>query len=600
LYERFAGKKIRCKQCNEPFTVPDKAKPAAPATPALEPAWSGAALPKSRLPLILGVSVGAGLAVIGAIILLVCLLLPSSMDQHLQDLKSSDRKVSADALEWLAEADVQAGQRAKVIGAVEPLLLDGDVHGNLSPDILLRVYLAWADKDEVPAMIRMVENPTLPVWSAEKTGLVMGALARTHDERAIDALAQKLPDPALHDQAVNALKVMGPRAEAAVLDCLFDKDPATRERARQLLDAYGTRPAAIATEALNALNSDNADVRNSAVVWFVDNTPANEQSKAAAGKALVKLLKDPDPKARSQALNALVRWATKDCLPELLEYARGKQMSASSNHLLLDVLGQIPDEVAANAVALELPNSKLRARAVKVLLREGPAADKAVLRYLNYPDTGVQNDVRDLARLLNIPADSLVQQTLTDVAGADIPRSVAALQYLAQLRPDEASRAKVSRALNAPLADANVAIQQAALTAVRLWGTTENTATLLKLLGDLNEVRMERNAGIIEILGLLKDPKAAPILAQGLTDGRERSIVGKALCAMGPGAEDAVIPFLASPDRGARVEACLTLAEIGTAKSMKPLQDALFQSGQGDGFFVKQVETAVQRIMART
>src|SRR5262249_12858732 len=143
------------------------------------------------------------------------------------------------------------------------------------------------------------------------------------------------------------------------------------------------------------------------------------------------------------------------------------------------------------------------------------------------------------SRRLQIPAARQVEQTLADVADPQKPRARAALEYLASLRPDPASRAKGSRALNALLLDPDTGIAADALDAVRVWGTKENTTTLLKLLGDFPKGGGQRNARVIEILGSLQDPAAAPALAQGLTDFRERGLVSTALKALGAGAEEA-------------------------------------------------------------
>jgi HEAT repeat protein len=129
-----------------------------------------------------------------------------------------------------------------VTATLEPLLFQGDARGNVDPDLLLRAYLHWADQENVPCLIRMVENPNLPCWDTGKTGLVMQTLGKLQDNRAADALARKLDDPKLRDQAVDALKLMGPGAESAVVDYLFADDPATRQRAGDLLAAYGAAP----------------------------------------------------------------------------------------------------------------------------------------------------------------------------------------------------------------------------------------------------------------------------------------------------------------------------------------------------------------------
>jgi len=628
----YAGKPVKCSRCGLSQPVPGEPVPsaanaagnsqAASASPpdrepvgsapavALSPPLPAAAKPKGQWPraivsfartvgdrprLVWGV---AGLLLLAVGLGLFFILRPSDVDQKLTDLKSSDPAVSKPALEWLAEAVPKDAQRAKVTAALEPLLFDGDVHKNLDPDLLLRVYLIWANKDNVPAMNRMVQTPTLPAWTSKKTGLVMGALGKMQDERAADALAAKLSDPKLHDQAVNALQDLGPKGEPAVLEYLFDPDPDTRVRASQLLTVYGTKHKTIAASALTRLKSSDADARHSAVVWFVDNAPSNDEQKAEAAPLLAAQLEDLSPDVCGQALQALKVWATKDCLPQLVAYSRREQKNASGNPQLIDVLAQFKDERAADALALQLPNVHARAKAVQALSNLGPAASKAVLRYINHPDEAVQKEARSLCRKLDISAERQLEQTLADVADTRIARSRTALQQLARQRPDDASRAKVSGALNAALLDHDPGIREGALDAVKVWGTTANTDALLKLLGDFQAADMEHDARVIDLLGSLKDPKAAPALAQGLTHASERVAVSKALKAIGSSAEEAVIPFLQGVDREARLEACRILAEIGTTKSVAPVQDA-WNAYRFDNVFVAEAQQAIQKIMAR-
>ena len=181
------------------------------------------------------------------------------------------------------------------------------------------------------------------------------------------------------------------------------------------------------------------------------------------------------------------------------------------------------------------------------------------------------------------------------------PASRAALQHLAALRPDEASRAKVSEALNASLLDPHAEIRDDALNAVKVWGTPANTAALLKILADIREGGKENGARVIDLLGSLKDPKAAPALAQALTDVRERGPASLALVSIGPAAEEAVLPFLQGEDPGAHIAACWVLGEIGTAKSLKPLQDAVSTApgGPPGDALIWEAQRAIQKIGAR-
>jgi HEAT repeat protein len=616
LDDRWAGKKIRCRDCQQPFAAPGeparKARPAAPGRSAAasrpigprsdEPRAdrdpSPRAANKSQWLRVLGWS-GGGLLAVAGLFFLIFLLTPSEVDNKLNDLKASAPDQRAQALVWLADADPEAGYRARVTAALEPLVFEGDVHGDLNADLVLRAYLRWADRRNVPALIRMMENPTLPSWGPRQTGLVMAALGKLQDRRAIGVLAERLPDSLLHDQAVNALKLMGPGAEKTVLDYLFDPDPDTRLRASQLLADYGTNPETIAAEALSRLKSNQAEVQSGAAVWFAENPPGDETQRAEAARLLARLLDDLSPKVNAQALRALKLWATRDSLPQLLAFARRQDQAAAGDPALIEVLAQFPDETAAEAIARQLKNAPQRSKAAQALMKLGPVATKAVLGYIDDPDDAVQKEARQLSQLLNIPADRQLGQILADVADPEIPRSRAALDYLAKLRPDPASRGKVSPALNAPLLDADPGIRAAALNAVKVWGSKENTATLVKALGSFPSGPPECNDGIIEVLGALQDPAAAPALAQGLTHVRERDTVSKALRSIGASAEGAVAPFLQSDDGWARVEACRILAEVGTSKSLQPLKDAV-NANSLDFFFVKEARLASQKITART
>jgi hypothetical protein len=467
-----------------------------------------------------------------------------------------------------------------VTASLEPLLVDGDPRGDLDPDLLLRAYLRWADQDNVPSLIRVVENPNLPCWDARKTGLVMQTLGKLQDDRAADVLAGKLSDPQLHDQAVAALKLLGPGAESAVLDYLFADDPATRQRAADLLADYGTAPQTVIAAARRRLESYDPQEQRVVAAWFADNPPVNDAEKGPVAKPLAGLLGDLSPESNGPALRALKLWATKDYLPQIVEFAQrlekagNTQEVAANRAVLIDVLAQFPEESAAQAIALQLKDPAQRGKVSQALLKLGPVASGTVLQYLNHPDEGLRKEATSLCKLLKIPADRQLEQTLADVADARKARSRAALEHLARLRPDTAYRAMVSKALNASLLDPDAGIRDSALDAVAVWATQENTATLLKVLGNLHG---ERNEG----------------------DARAGDRVAKALIAIGSGAEEAVVPLLKAPDAVVRRQACWILAEIGTDKSVQPLHDAGAPYISLDFDFYLQTQAAVARVLAR-
>ncbi len=565
-----AGKQVKCTRCGLVMTVP-----AAGAAAAVPPTgwrkWGRLAVGATL----------AALVVAGGIALAVFLYgRTHEVDVRLNDLACGSPESRAKAVLRLAEMDPQDAYRSKVTAALEPLLFEGDVRGNLDPDVVLRAYLHWATTDNIPSLLRMVDNPVLPSWDANKTALVMATLGKLQDPRAADVLAAKLSDPQLHDQAVDALRVLGPSAQGAVIDDLFAGDPATRARAANLLADYGTGRGTIIAEARRLLTSSDPAARLGAAAWFGENPPEDDGERNGVAAPLAALLGDLSPDVNGLALRALNMWATRDILPQVEEFARRQEKAGAgketvaNNSAMLDLLAQFPDPSAAEAVALRLKDPALRGKASQALVKLGPAAMGPVLQYLDHPDPDVRKEARSLARLLAIPADRQLGQMLTDVADKSKPRARAGLESLAKLRPDEASRANVSQALNAPLLDPDPTIRDDALDAVRVWATKENAPALLKLLGALPPVG---NAD----------------------DARTAERVGLAITAIGPGAEDSVIPLLKSGNGLVRRVACDILGEVGTTKSVEPLQNA----GQGyitiDAGFYERTQTAIAKIQAR-
>jgi hypothetical protein len=428
-------------------------------------------------------------------------------------------------------------------------------------------------------MIRMVDNPAHPSWRGQQIGLVMQALGRLQDRRAADVLARQLTHRALADQAVSALKLMGPIAQSAVLEYLFNEEPEVRQRARQLLADYGTRPFTVATEALNRLKSNDPEIQRAALAWFAEHPPDDDVQKAEGAKLLTGLLEDLSPRINTLTLRALKFWATPDSVTPLVAFARRHEKAppgdetTRNNALLIDVLAQLPSAATAEALAFQLKDAAQRGKVVQALVKFGPVANDVVLLYINHPNPEVQKEARSLCRLLNISADRQLDQTLADLADGKKGRARIALEHLARLRPDEASRGKVSRALNAPLLDPDRGIREQALDAVTVWASKENTATLLKVLVNLQVEPRERSARSIEK-------------------------VSAALIAIGPDAEAAVIPFLKSPEGVVRCEACRILAAVGSGDSVKALREASL-AFSNDDFFLRQAQTAMEMIMAR-
>ncbi len=574
-----AGKHCKCTRCGHVMTVP--APTAIPVAAVGSPSASPARPAKrpSRFGLFLSASI-AGVALVAAILLAVSLYVHThEVDLKLADLAGNVPAARSQAVVWLAEAVPQDNRRAQVTAALEPLVVEGDVREQLDPDLVLRAYLHWANQDNVPTLIRMVEVHPRSSWSNGKTGQVMVTLGTLQDKRAADVLAQKLIDPKLHDQAVDALKLLGADAQEAVIPFAFADEPDTRQRAEKLLASYGTTQRAVFAEARRRLLSNDQDEMHSAVAWFAENAPDDDAEKADVAAPLAALLGDHSPRVNQLALRSLKRWANKDCLPQVVAFADRQEKaeknkeSAASNAALIDLLAQIPDEKAADAVALWLKDPEQRGLAVQALLKMGPAATEPVLKHINSPEADVRKEALSLCNRLKIPADRQLEQTLADVADARKPRSRAALQHLAQLRPDDANRAKVSAALNAPLLDTDAGIREAAVDAVRVWATKENTTTLLKLQDKL-----------------CAEPKIDTVCLDRIS---------QVLISIGPDVQEAVIPMLKSPLPAVRGEACRILGEVGTDKGAQALKDAGNAWLPVDPNFYNYTQLSIAKIAAR-
>jgi HEAT repeat protein len=593
LNAALAGKKLRCPKCLQPFAVTAVRPPVARPAPAAN----------SNLRLILSMALGMAALMVATVITAIVLVVhwtPTELDRKLAGLKDTNSEVRMQAVGWLAVADPDDLHRAEVTAAVESMLFDDGLSHGKGRDEVLRAYLHWAGSDNRATLIRLVRNPALRGWLPRQTGQVMEALGKLKEIQAAGALAEKLSDPALHDRAVAALQLLGAKAEPAVLDYFFDPDPATRQRARTLLADYGTPPSHVIGAALTRLNSHVPEAQLAAAVWFQENPPDAHSPRGEVARALAGMLDDLSPELNTEALRALRLWWTRDCLPQLVALAQRRSIQPARQvgpdaGLLIDVLAQVPEASAADAIALELKYDALRGKAEQALLKLGSVARPAILGRLNHPDPAVHQEARRMASLLKISAADQLDQTLADVADAKVARARTALNRLAQTRPEDADRGKVSRSLNAALLASDPGVRADAVNAVAVWGTRANTGALLELLGDNAPAR---NLRIMEVLGALQDPVAAIPLAQCLIVPRERDAAGKALKAIGAPAEKAVIPYLQSSDRDTRFVACFLLGEIGTEHSLPPLTAAR-ANFMGDIPFVQQVDLAAQQIANR-
>jgi predicted Zn finger-like uncharacterized protein len=171
--------------------------------------------------------------------------------------------------------------------------------------------------------------------------------------------------------------------------------------------------------------------------------------------------------------------------------------------------------------------------------------------------------------------DAELERKLTDLQG---PNRLTALNELANAVPNADHRGKVVQALQPSLADLQPFTRQAAVKVLAGWGGKEAVPALLKMLDD--PFPFVRQA-TIEALGKLGDDRAAGPLAQRLAPDQDRLFASKALQALGPPAEPAVIPCLRNPLAAVRREACNILRVIGTRQCQADLEQLAAEDKDG-------------------
>jgi HEAT repeat protein len=134
------------------------------------------------------------------------------------------------------------------------------------------------------------------------------------------------------------------------------------------------------SQALVDLKSDDFVRRRSAAIQLRRLRPT--QKKQQVARLLEKMLKDPDPQTCQCAAEALGTWGTEESVPLLIELLGDN--SVFVRWAAIDSLGTLKDPRAAEAVAARLTEQKDAGKANFALQKLGPAAEDAVLPYLEH------------------------------------------------------------------------------------------------------------------------------------------------------------------------------------------------------------------------
>jgi HEAT repeats len=197
------------------------------------------------------------------------------------------------------------------------------------------------------------------------------------------------------------------------------------------LVAFDPQVQAVQAEA-ERLNQNLADLKSPSAITASDaakklaNTALVDERREEVSKALEPLLGRPQPYVREAAAQALAVWGTGDNVPALIKMLETDHFPIGKS-AAMDALASLKDPRAAEPVAKLLTHPFDRTKARQTLELLGPAAERAVLPYVQHADAGVRVEA---CRLLGVIGTAVSTPALENAA-ADPNRAVAEAAALA-------------------------------------------------------------------------------------------------------------------------------------------------------------------------
>jgi predicted Zn finger-like uncharacterized protein len=498
------------------------------------------------------------------------------IDDALKGLKSGQATERQSAARWFGrQQSVDPGRQDEVAKALEPLLTEPDANSRFAAMNGLKL---WATADNVPALAKALDDGKLDGVPADANKDAMAALGRLKDSRGAAPVARYMTNFFIREAAVDSLKQMGPVAEKAVLKYYFDKDGGVREKARVLVQGYGTKDNAIIAQAVDDVKQGgHRDVRRDAARWL-KTARVDPAQQALAASTLANALNDTDNEVADAAVDALDTWATAESVPALLRLVEDPTNGGRQDNMrrkAIGVLGKLKATQAAPAVAARLPTGD-RKTAGDALIAMGPGAKDEVMKYINHTNNDVRTEAKRVLASYGNTGNLDLTEKLGDLKGADKRKQGEAARWFQTAPVDESKRAEVSKALVAIVNDpADRGVQEQAIRAMGTWGTKDDLAALVKVVegADGNG----KNAAV-EVLVKIKDERVVKPLSAQLLDPQKRGNAARNLIALGPdlgvAIENEVAAGLTAQDKGLKIECAKILAAVGTKASIASLTKA--------------------------
>jgi HEAT repeat protein len=524
-----------------------------------------------------------------------------TIDDALRDLNATEGLKRAGACRWLAKAPVDKGRQDEVAKALDPLLNNKDVRGSA-----LNAVQVWATKDNVPALIKVVQDQNGPFVSDDQKQ-AMKILGQLQDGRGAACIVPYLANAFANVDASNALKAMGPVAEKDVLTYYKHGDGGVQARVRALLLGYGTKETTIALQLIeDAKTSTNKEDRYRVLDWLAKEVKPDDEVRPVVTSGLIALLKDSNPDVASGALKALGNWGNKDSVPAIIAVLDDPSPTDKAIELrrqAMDVLVKLRDERAVPAVAKRLTVEQERGHAAKCLKELAavmmPMVEAELKKYVENDNKAVRDEAANLLKQMGSKENVAVTKAVKDLKANDAGQRQGAAQVLMDMpKADEGKKDEVAKTLVEALDDPDEVTRHRAAKALGTWGTADSIMPMIQKVPDQSE-RMRHN--VMESLGKLKAQDAVDAIALRLNIDGDRSAASKALQAIGgPKAEVVGQKCLGLQNENLCIEGCRILQAIGTKNSLKILNQmggVAVQAKKKN--IVEAVQTAMQAINQR-
>jgi HEAT repeat protein len=406
-----------------------------------------------------------------------------SVTIYYKALRDKDRSVAQAALEFVA--------RQKDERAIEPLIESLPVlHGDAARALREfgpageKALIAAASKGTIEVR-RAAMDLLKDLGTSEASAAALECLRdsdhdlqrraieffkRIKDERAAEPLAEALANH--RREAAEALRLLGPASEKALLAVALREDFHARREAIQLLQDIGTKESvpglrglllkrgrendaakealrSIAarypkdfppdkppiwevdrvTQALSDLQSSDIFKRGDALEQLLRLEPTERKDDVV--KAIEPLTNDRDNNVRTKAIQIYGAWAGKDAVIKLIGFLSDQDLA--TREAAIKALGKTKDERAIAPLAARLPDFFDRRHVVTVLKDFGVKAQVEVSKYCTHNDGGVRQEATKLLGAIGdkeaIPAlQKLINQR------QDRALSTVATQAMAELK----------------------------------------------------------------------------------------------------------------------------------------------------------------------